>query len=587
MTDAFNPYRAWLGVVSDSHPPTHYELLGLKSARSDSVMIAEAFRRQMGRLNPHLSGEHAEIAQRISGELADARVVLMTPTTKRAYDAELASRSRAAPLTSGSSAEALLPPSAGHAVSEPVATLVTPPTMNPPAYQPPPPTPATAAYPAVPVAGGYAPAPGYGQPYAQGYPVAAAPQAVPVGYQAAPGFVQGQAYPAQPYPGQPAYPGQPPYSTQAVPVSAAYPTASAGMPQPEIAGPAVSAGRSSSSAARTSSARRSSAGAMLAGILVAGLVVVGGVVYFVNAESASQVVDRGDGGGQPGAQTQRQDASAVRLPTDVERTPSDAPVKEAGRRNLRNKGVPNPKTSKSTEKLFTDEPEPPPADVAMPEKMADAGEPKPSNSESPKSVPASADPRKSATTPPAEAKPEPSPATPEETAAVRKLLSAARSSLAERDFSGAEDQLAQATLEASSPSLLDEVERLEFLARYCNDFWDAVRQRLAKLDAAETINVNGEELSIVEASPDKLIFRAAGKRHEYEFAKLPGKLAFWLAQSWLDEENPASLIVLGAYHAVDAKGDRRQARELFEQAGAKGLDVRLLLAELDANKNDK
>jgi hypothetical protein len=328
---------------------------------------------------------------------------------------------------------------------------------------------------------------------------------------------------------------------------------------------------------------------MLAGILVAGILVVGGVVYFVNAETASQVVDRGDSGAPP----PQPDVSPVPLPTKVERTGSDVPGEETNRTRRRTDGGPKAARSPSQERLFNDDPEPESgAPDLMPERMPETGGPKRPDRVLPKpDVPQTEAPKpeamKSTTPAAADAKLAPPAASPEETAAVRKLLSAARSSLAERDFSGAEDQLAQATLEATSPSLLAEVERLEFMARYFNDFWDAVRQQLTKLDAAETINVDGKELSIVETSAEKIIFRSEGKRQEYQLAKLPGKLAFWLAESWLDKSNPASLIVLGAYHAVDAKGDRQQARELFEQAGAKGLDVRLLLAELDASQNDK
>jgi hypothetical protein len=330
---------------------------------------------------------------------------------------------------------------------------------------------------------------------------------------------------------------------------------------------------------------------MLAGILVAGILVAGGVVYFVNAESARLLADRGEEGSAPRAPAQGEDASPVKLPTVVERTPAIAPGPRTDRPASRKGPGPKAPSGEPTEKLFTDDPEPPAMPDAAPEKKPDAGEPKPPHPDSAKSAAASSEPNKSTPAPNAAAPPivksEPPAASPEEIAAVRKLLAAARASLADRDFSGAEDQLAQATLEATSPKLLDEVERLEFLAGYYNDFWDAVRQHLDQLNAAETINVNGEELSIVEASPDKLIFRAAGKRYEYELGKLPGKLAFWLAKSWLDEGEPPSLVVLGAYHALDAKGDRQQARALFEQAGAKGLDVRLLLAELDANMNDK
>jgi len=326
---------------------------------------------------------------------------------------------------------------------------------------------------------------------------------------------------------------------------------------------------------------------MLAGILVAGILVAGGVVYFVNAESALLVAERGNGSAAPPVTARQADASPVSLPTAVERTPAIAPGLLTDQAASRKRAGPKAKSGNPTEKLFTDDPEPPGASDAMPERMADAGGSKPSNPDSGKSAAANkSTPAPNAAAPP-NVTPEPPAASPEETAAIRKLLAAARSSLGERDFSGAEDELAQATLEATSPKLLDEVARFELLAGYYNDFWNAVRQHLGQLNAAETINVNGEELSIVEASPDKIIFRAAGKRHEYELGKLPGKLAFWLAKSWLDEGEPPSLVVLGAYHALDAKGDRQQARELFEQAGAKGLDVRLLLTELDANMNDK
>src|SRR6185437_8174357 len=350
-----------------------------------------------------------------------------------------------------------------------------------------------------------------------------------------------------------------------------------------------STGLSSSSAARISSKRRSSGGAMLAGMLVAGILVAGGVVYFVNAESALLVAERGDRSAAPPVTARQADASPMSLPTDVERTPASATGLQTDRPASRKRAGPKATSGKPTEKLFSDDPEPPAMPDAMPEKRSDAGGSKPSNPDSGKSAAANSEANKSTPAPnvavPPIVKSEPPAASPEEIAAVRKLLAAARASFAGRDFSGAEDELAQATLEATSPKLLDEVARFELLAGYYNDFWNAVRQHLGQLNAAETINVNGEELSIVEASPDKIIFRAAGKRHEYELGKLPGKLAFWLAKSWLDEGEPPSLVVLGAYHALDAKGDRQQARELFEQAGAKGLDVRLLLAELDANMN--
>ncbi|HVW37206.1 MAG TPA: hypothetical protein VHB99_07865, partial [Pirellulales bacterium] len=178
-------------------------------------------------------------------------------------------------------------------------------------------------------------------------------------------------------------------------------------------------------------------------------------------------------------------------------------------------------------------------------------------------------------------------ATPEEKAAVGEALTDARRALGDRNLTEAEDRLAQATLEATAPELLAEVDRVQLLARYVGDFWDAVRQHMAKLESATTITVDGEELSIIESTGQKIIFRVAGKRREYTFEKLPPKLAYWLADNWLDKSNPAAFMTLGAYQAVAPKGDRQLARQLFEQAAAAGLDVKMLLAELDAEREGK
>src|SRR5258708_40089141 len=104
--EAFNPYRAWLGVSSNSQPPNHYELLGLRLLRAEPAEVAEAFQRQISRLSAYLSGEHASTAQRILSELATAKVELLTPTVKRIYDTKLAAGTQAAPQ---------LPPAVGAA----------------------------------------------------------------------------------------------------------------------------------------------------------------------------------------------------------------------------------------------------------------------------------------------------------------------------------------------------------------------------------------------------------------------------------------------------------------------------------------
>ena len=586
MSDAFNPYRAWLGVVSQSAPPTHYELLGLSPSRCDAQSVAEAFRRQMGRLNPHLSGEHAATAQRIAGELANARVVLLTPTTKRAYDSQLASQPRATPAApsqaqtgaktasassqlSAASADDLLPPAVG-----PVAVMPSMPSASaPPPNQPPPPTVAPATFPAAPGAAGYVQPGAYPQAVAQPLPGAAVMgQPMPGGYQAAPGLTYGQPYAPQGYAVQPAYaaqqayagqvmPGQQPFPGQAV---AAYPTAAV---QPEAPAPLVSTGSSSASVSRMARSKRSSAAPLVVGVLIVGALATGAVIYQMKPDLAQ--VAAGDGGGAP---------------SNASRTaPDDSSIKPVAKRRaaaVKPPKIAPVKANSSKEKLFSDDPDPMPGDpAAMPAEMPEKSTPQPD-------APAERKPEMSkpeAKTPAAD-----SPAaTPEEKAAVGEALATARRALAERNLTEAEDRLAQATLEATAPELLAEVDRVQLLARYVGDFWNAVRQHMAKLESATTITVDGEELSIIESTEQKIIFRVAGKRREYTFEKLPPKLAYWLADTWLDKSNPAAFMTLGAYQAVAPQGDRQLARQLFEQAAAAGLDVKMLLAELDAQGEGK
>lgn len=607
MAEALNPYRAWLGVVSDALPPTHYELLGIAPAQADAEHVAEAFRRQMSRLNPHLAGEHAAIAQKLAAQLADARVVLLTPTTRRAYDAELAAgkcpsagavkqRPQAQPsaMSAGALADALLPPSAGPmapAVPEPQATLMTPP-MN----QPLPPAGVAPAYPAMPA--GYVHPQAYGQPYAPAYPAAAAPQAVPV-------YSYGQPYPAaaQPFPGQQAYQAQP---------VAAYPTGPAMAVVAAPAAPQLEPGIASlpstpsSPLARNAERKRSSPVPMLAGMAVAGVVIVGGVIFFVKSESQPQPVA---------------DNSSVAVAADAQRSEPKPPIREvvAGANATKQpsgdvgprrdrlfdppKDASEAKPGKSQEKLFTDDPEtmaPRPSDnpeemTAAPTsggksdkaEMSEDGMPK---GETPEAMEKEAKPEtpkaeaeKSATSPTASSeKPAPPEPPAEDKKAIEKALNAARKALVERDLAEAEIQLAQATLEATSPESLAQVDRVQMLAQRVSEFWNAVREMLPKLEAAETFEVEGEQVSVVEASSEMIIVRVAGKNREYQLANMPAKLADALAKRWLEKDSPVSLVVLGAFQAVDPKGDRQEARLLFEQAQAGGMKVDPLLEELDS-----
>jgi formylglycine-generating enzyme required for sulfatase activity len=89
MAQSFDPYLQWLGIRDPQRPPNHYRLLGLELFESDADVIAGAADRQMTHVRSFQSGQHSELSQKILNELAAARVCLLKPERKAAYDADL------------------------------------------------------------------------------------------------------------------------------------------------------------------------------------------------------------------------------------------------------------------------------------------------------------------------------------------------------------------------------------------------------------------------------------------------------------------------------------------------------------------
>lgn len=85
----FDPYRKWLAIPPKDQPPHFYRLLGVEVFESDAEVIECAADKQMNCVRQYQSGEHAAAAARILNELAAARLCLLKPATKAAYDENL------------------------------------------------------------------------------------------------------------------------------------------------------------------------------------------------------------------------------------------------------------------------------------------------------------------------------------------------------------------------------------------------------------------------------------------------------------------------------------------------------------------
>jgi hypothetical protein len=89
MAEGFDPYLHWLGIRDPQRPPNHYRLLGVELFESDPDVISNAADRQMAHVRTFQAGRRSAESQRVLNELAGAKVCLLTPLKKAAYDAQL------------------------------------------------------------------------------------------------------------------------------------------------------------------------------------------------------------------------------------------------------------------------------------------------------------------------------------------------------------------------------------------------------------------------------------------------------------------------------------------------------------------
>jgi hypothetical protein len=89
MAENFDPYHEWLGIPPGEQPPSHYRLLGIPALETRASVIENAANQRMAHLRTFQTGKHAAASQRLLNEVAAARVCLLKPEKKAAYDRAL------------------------------------------------------------------------------------------------------------------------------------------------------------------------------------------------------------------------------------------------------------------------------------------------------------------------------------------------------------------------------------------------------------------------------------------------------------------------------------------------------------------
>jgi hypothetical protein len=122
----FDPYHKWLGIPKEHRPPTHYQLLGVTPTETDPEVIDEAAVRQTTHVRAYQMGEHSAASTRLLNEISQAKLTLLNPAKRRAYDARLAAE-RGSQITAQTPVASAAPAAAFQFESDDGAPIARPP----------------------------------------------------------------------------------------------------------------------------------------------------------------------------------------------------------------------------------------------------------------------------------------------------------------------------------------------------------------------------------------------------------------------------------------------------------------------------
>ena len=210
---------------------------------------------------------------------------------------------------------------------------------------------------------------------------------------------------------------------------------------------------------------------------------------------------------------------------------------------------------------------------AGPETVAGAGDDPQPGPRRPSDTPAAPPVRQSATSP-AQAPVGPmdqADAPPDGT--VFELLKAAQLALSGRDMATAGGHIATAAKLAKTPAEREFVGRVQTLYESVDVFWKSVHQAAGQLRNGEQLPTGDTTVMIVDVNDEGLLVRASGENRRYAVRDLPVHIAVALAERRLIRDQLRAHLCVGAFLAVDAQGDRRQAFEDLQKAGPQGQDL--------------
>ena len=85
----YDVYYEWLGITPEEQPPNYYRLLGIAEFERNLDVIRNAAERQMAHVRRYARGEFTDVGQELLNEIAEAKLSLLSETTREAYNEQL------------------------------------------------------------------------------------------------------------------------------------------------------------------------------------------------------------------------------------------------------------------------------------------------------------------------------------------------------------------------------------------------------------------------------------------------------------------------------------------------------------------
>lgn len=152
--------------------------------------------------------------------------------------------------------------------------------------------------------------------------------------------------------------------------------------------------------------------------------------------------------------------------------------------------------------------------------------------------------------------------------------------MAARDLVKARETLNGLASQVRRPPERTCVTALDALLMHLEEFWRGVTQATASLRSTEELPIGETMVIVVEADRERIVVRAAGRNRTYAVREMPTALVRAVVEQRF-QKGPDTQILLGAFLAVDPKGDPAEARRLWQAAKNSGADVGLLMEALD------